>query len=326
MMVQARAALGTTLPVTVLFTAPTVAELAERMETAQCGEIDGSSPAPDLMEELTNSMLQPPRGDGRVLVPLRKDGASTPLFCIHGLGGHVAGFLPLAAGLAEPRPVFGLQAQGLAPQEQPHDSVEVMATSYLQAIRKEQPHGPYLLAGWSMGGVIALEVAQQLRAIGQEVALVALLDTYLSSDEFPVEDAGEHSVIRWLAPHLNLSLEELKRLPLEKQWDRIAEQTQVAKGVGVAEIRRLARVCVAHLAAMAAYTPPPYPGRAVLFRTETDEDLDQRWQSVCPGLRVEMVTGNHYSMLRKPYAEALADRLDRCLRDAIGRNDEVATP
>jgi amino acid adenylation domain-containing protein len=326
MMVQARAALGTTLPVTVLFAAPTVAELAERMETAQRGEIDGSSPAPDLMEELTNSMLQPPRGDGRVLVPLRKGGASTPLFCIHGLGGHVAGFLPLAAGLAEPRPVFGLQAQGLAPQEQPHDSVEVMATSYLQAIRKEQPHGPYLLAGWSMGGVIALEVAHQLRTAGREVALVALLDTYLSPDEFPVEDAGEHSVIRWLAPHLNLSLEELKRLPLEKQWDRIAEQTQVAKGVGVAEIRRLARVCVAHLAAMAAYTPPPYPGRAVLFRTETDEDLDQRWQSVCPGLRVEMVTGNHYSMLRKPYAEALADRLDRCLRDAIGRNDEVATP
>jgi thioesterase domain-containing protein/acyl carrier protein len=336
MMVQARSTLGTTLPVTVLFAAPTVAELAERIEAAERGEFDAGTPEsdlpephlpePDLMEELTDSMLQPPRGGDRVLIPLRTGGASTPLFCIHGLGGHVAGFLPLATGLAKPRPMFGLQAQGISSQEQPHDSVEAMASCYLKAIREEQPHGPYLLAGWSMGGVIALEVAHQLRAADQEVALVALLDTYLSSDELPVEAADEHSVLRWLAPHLNLSLEKLKRLPLEQQWERIAAQTQAAEGIGMIEIRRLAQVCIAHLSALASYTPAPYPGRVVLFQAKTDEDLDPRWQSLCPYLRVEMVPGNHYSMLRKPHAKVLADRLDRCLGKAAGRNNEATTP
>ena len=98
-------------------------------------------------------------GQGGSLTPLR-GGARGRLFCIHGLGGHVAAFLPLARGLAEERPVYGLQAMGLESGQQPHDRIEDMAAFYLGEIREVQPHGPYLLAGWSMGGLIALEMAQ----------------------------------------------------------------------------------------------------------------------------------------------------------------------
>jgi thioesterase domain-containing protein len=246
---------------------------------------------------------------------LRTDGAATPLFCIHGLGGHVASFLPLAEGLVESRPVYGLQAQGLGPGQQPHDRIEAMADFYLREIRQAQPHGPYLLAGWSMGGLTAMEVAERLQAAGEEVALVAMLDSYLSAEELSSQELGDSSVIHWLAPHLNLPLAELKKLPLDAQWERIAERANLSSGIGAAEIRRLAEVCKAHLAAFEAYVPRPYQGRAVLLSAQDSDGFDPRWKSLCPRLCVETVPGNHYSMLRKPYAEVLAARLGVYLQE-----------
>ncbi|MGD0897344.1 MAG: hypothetical protein ABR915_05870, partial [Thermoguttaceae bacterium] len=155
------------------------------------------------------------------------------------------------------------------------------------------------------------------RAAGEEVALVAMLDTYLSADDMPAEDADEHSVIRWLAPHLNLAPAELKKLPLDEQWRRIAERANLAEGVGAAEIRRLAEVCQTHLAAFGGYLPQPYQGRVVLFRAEDADGLDPRWKALCPRLCVESVPGNHYSMLRQSNVEVWGNRLDGYL----GEND-----
>jgi thioesterase domain-containing protein len=257
----------------------------------------------------------PPAAGEPSLVPLRTDGSATPLFCFHGLGGHVASFLPLAESLAESRPVYGLQAQGLGPDQQPHDRIEAMADYYLREIRQVQPCGPYLLAGWSMGGLIALEAAARLQAAGEEVALLALLDSYLSDKDLSAEDLSDGSVIRWLAPHLNLPLDKLRQLPADEQWQRIAERAKLSDGVGADEIRRLADVCKAHLAAMEAYVPRPYQGRAVLLSAQDGGGPDPRWKSLCPRLCVETVPGNHYSMLRKPHAGALAARLGACLQE-----------
>ena len=183
MMVQARAAMAMDLPVVALFAAPTIAELADRIEAARRGEIEAGAEETTLIDDLAAGLLQSPRSGGQSLVPLGTDGAATPLFCIHGLGGHVAGFLPLAESLAAARPVYGLQAQGLGADEQPHDRIEAMADCYLREIRQVQPRGPYLLAGWSMGGLIALEAAARLEAAGEDVALVAMLDSYLSDQD-----------------------------------------------------------------------------------------------------------------------------------------------
>ncbi len=319
MMVQARSALAITLPVAAVFAAPTIAELAERIEAARRGEGDEDAQEPAMIEEMAASLLQPPPGGGQSLVPLRTGGSATPLFCFHGLGGHVASFMPLARGLAEERPVYGLQAQGLGANQRPHDRIETMADFYLQEIRKVQSHGPYLLAGWSMGGLIALAAAERLNAAGEEVALVAMLDTYLSADDFPAEDVDDHSVIHWLAPHLNLSLAELKKLPLDQQWERIAEEAKLGEGIGAAEIRRLAEVCKAHLVAFSNHRPQPYQGRTVLFQTDGGDGLDPDWKSLCPRLSLETVPGNHYNMLRKPHVEVLAERLNRYLgENAVG--------
>lgn len=112
------------------------------------------------------------------LVPIQTQGNKPPLFCIHAVGGNILTYLRLSNYLGTDQPVYGLQAQGLDGKSLFHTSIEEMATHYIQEIRASFPQGPYLLGGLSGGGVIAFEIAQQLQAEGQEVALVALFDSY----------------------------------------------------------------------------------------------------------------------------------------------------
>ena len=257
------------------------------------------------------------------LIRLRSGNQSAPLFCIHGLGGHVAGFVPLARGLETPRAVYALQAQGLEPGPGPHDRIEAMAAAYFAEIRTVQPHGPYLLAGWSLGGVIALETARQAAAMGQTVALVALLDTWLSVDGAEARGLDDQAVMEWLDPHVQIPAAELRQLPLRRRWQRVAEQAQRVEGLMVADIRRLATTCLAHLDAAEQYVIQPYDGRVLLLRPGAGrEGLERRWHELFSRLDVEPVAGNHYTMLRKPEVDVLTDRLGRYLHE-IAANGEM---
>ncbi|NLF71784.1 MAG: amino acid adenylation domain-containing protein [Candidatus Anammoximicrobium sp.] len=310
---RVRAAFSVELPLVTLFTAPRLGDLAARISALQhsgpVGEV-----LPFWINEMSTSGL-PSFNGSRSLVPLRSGGSATPLFCLHGLGGHAVVFRPLAEALAAGRPVYGLQALGLDAGQTPHESVEIMAAHYVREVQAVQPHGPYLLSGWSLGGLTALEAARQLAAAGETVALVALLDSYLSLSDFAGRRLDEQAALRWLAPHLGLRVAEFKRLPLDRQWERIAEQAHSVHGIGLPEIRRLAAVCRAQLSAAAQYRPQPYAGPAVLFRAGSRRRFaERRWRSVCPQLHVEQVPGNHYSMLRQPQVAMLAQRLEDYLR------------
>jgi thioesterase domain-containing protein len=229
--------------------------------------------------------------------------------------------MPLARGLAADRAVYGLQAQGLDPGQEPHDRIEAMAAFYLNEIRGVQPHGPYLLGGWSMGGLIAMEAANQLGKSGEEVSLLALLDTYLSIVDFQKLDLDDQPVIRWIAPHLKLSTAELKKLPLEQQWEMIEQQAVRVEGIGLVEIRRLAAVCRAHLAALSRHVPQPYLGPAVLLAAENGRSQrNGQWKSLCPRLRFERISGNHYTMLSRPNVDVLAERLGHYLQETVAGN------
>ncbi|MFJ9476074.1 amino acid adenylation domain-containing protein [Streptomyces mirabilis] len=150
---KARARLGVEFAVRTLFEAPTVAGLAERL--------DSDSPATSL----------------EVLLPLRAEGGRPPLFCVHpatGLGWVYAGLLQ---HLDREQPIYALQARGLAGQVEFAESLDDMAADYVAQIRAVQPHGPYHLLGWSSGGAVAHAIAELLRADGESVRLLAMLDT-----------------------------------------------------------------------------------------------------------------------------------------------------
>ncbi|HYX25875.1 MAG TPA: amino acid adenylation domain-containing protein, partial [Thermoanaerobaculia bacterium] len=109
------------------------------------------------------------------LVAIQQDGTQTPFFCVHPGGGNVFCYTALAYHLGPDRPFYGLQARGREAGEEPLTAVAEMAALYLDAVRRAQPHGPYLLGGWSFGGLVAYEMAQRLTAAGEKVGVLALL-------------------------------------------------------------------------------------------------------------------------------------------------------
>jgi FkbH-like protein len=143
------------LPLTTLLEAPTVAQLAGVLQRSAAVE-EAWTP----------------------LIPIQTGGTQPPLFCPQGAGGNVIVYRKLAQLLGEDRPVYGLQARGLDGKEDPYTWIEEMAEDYLRHMRSVQPQGPYFLAGLSSGGRVAFEIAQQLRAQGESVGLVAMFDTY----------------------------------------------------------------------------------------------------------------------------------------------------
>ena len=165
---------GVKLPLATLFDAPTIEELARilRREEAPAGW----SP----------------------LVPIQTSGSRPPFFCIHGAGGNVLIYRELAQRLGPDQPFYGLQAVGLDASCPPLTSIEEMAAAYAKEIRKKQPRGPYFLGGYCMGGTVAYEIAQQLHAQGERVALLALFDTMEWSKIPPpsIWDKGYHGAER----------------------------------------------------------------------------------------------------------------------------------
>ncbi|MEU8748296.1 amino acid adenylation domain-containing protein [Streptomyces parvulus] len=156
-----RAALGVELPVRALFQAPTVAALAEQLDRAP-----GSSPGESL----------------GVLLPLRAEGDLDPLFCIHPAIGLSWAYSGLLGHLDRRQPLYGLQARRFSEPDAPAPGLEEMVEDYLNEIRTVRPSGPYALLGWSFGGIVAHAVAVRLQEEGEEVALLALMDSYLPTD------------------------------------------------------------------------------------------------------------------------------------------------
>ncbi len=116
------------------------------------------------------------------LVPIKPHGSKTPLYIVHGAGLNVLIFNALAKNMNSDQPVYGLQAQGLNGVDEPFDTVEQMAAHYVAAILKKDPVGPYALAGYSFGGIIAYEMNKQLVALGKKVKILIAFDTYASED------------------------------------------------------------------------------------------------------------------------------------------------
>ncbi|MCC2671435.1 MAG: non-ribosomal peptide synthetase, partial [Armatimonadetes bacterium] len=309
LLIRVERAFGRALPLAAVMHAPTIAEMARLLETGD-----------------------PPVGSP-VLVPIQPSGHRVPIFAVHGIGGGVMCYLKLSALLGDEQPFYGLQAPALGGAAPRHLSVEEMAAEYVQAVREVQPAGPYHLLGLSFGGNIALEMAQQLRRSGAEVAFLGLLDSKGPGyPRFPgrLARAAAHVAYflkqpaagrsRYLRVRL-VSLRDLIRRRMLGSWYRRVHRA------GETLPRLLEDIGLGHLQAAREYRRDEYPGRIILFRAEQQPvgcipEWDNGWSRVAQeGVEVHAVPGEHAEIVEEPYVQHLAQAL-RTVLSGIERTPE----
>ena len=268
------------------------------------------------------------RIDQSTVVPLRNVHASRPpLFIVHGVGGNVLGFYALAKCLDESQPVYGIQAQALLPERPAVLRLEQMAAQYVKDMREVCPKGPYHLLGFSFGGLVAYEIAQQLSAAGLEVGLVGMLDTRQPEwmRGFPTR-GPMHRQALWRMKMLYVNTRRRKGR-LRYLWRRLSERFQrmnymYAASKGRSEVADTVRnVREINLVAGISYKVRPYPGKVTLFRAEHDPaelplPLDLDWGKFAKGgLTIKHMPGDHGRILYQPGLGALAQELTEYLRE-----------
>ena len=225
------------------------------------------------------------------LIPLRA-GDGLPVFMTHGIGSSVVELMPLVRSIQGNQPIYGLEARGNDGREDPSDSIEGMAQDCLALLRKVQPNGPCLLIGYSLGGLVTLEMARSLRSEQRRIALLTLLDSY------PDRHALSFNQHARLA--IRLAKQQISRsfLPIKK--DSPKNLSNVVEGAAVSDA--LQRTKLAHYRALRAYRPRYYDG-AVQFvtaskPTQFPSDPIPVWSPLIRELRVQSVEGDHSDMLR----------------------------
>ncbi len=319
-------------PISVLFEAPTIEKCAALI-AAQTGSADVSA---------DGDVAGPDRSGAQAfehLVPLNMCDVAeaTPLFIVAGMFGNVLNLRHLALPFSTERPVYGVQARGLIGDREPHTDAVTAARDYLSEIRQRQPEGPYLLGGYSGGGVIAYEMAQQLRDAGQEVAVLAMLDSPL-----PVRP----SLTRKDKALIKLAEFRRKGPGYAVQWlrDRRAWQQAQRGSAGPAQAVDSSsfnddKISSAFLSAMTSYATPTWDGPMTLFRPPLDYHWqvsggrwvtaakeyvypDNDWTRYAARMEVIEVPGDHENMVLAPNVTVLAQEL----REVIARALDAEKP
>ncbi|MDZ7356795.1 MAG: amino acid adenylation domain-containing protein [candidate division KSB1 bacterium] len=305
---QIQQRLGRGLPLNALFQEPTVENLARILRLG-----DGTSSHP-------------------TLVPLQPRGSRKPLFFVHPSGGSVHWYVALANYIGPDQPLYGVQAKGLNAGEEIHTSIEEMASYYVNAIRSVQPHGPYHLGSWSLGVIIAFEMAQQLTAQGESVAFLGLVDQGpFPPNSAPIDEASY--LVELFGKHLPLSAETLRELAPVDQIQHVYElaiQTHwIRSDISLEQFSHFVRIMRTYNDAWRNYHARPYPGKITVFRA-TNSHLDNLvapdlgWAELAKGgVEVHDVPGDHISMMvEEEQVRVLAQRISTCLAKINPSNHE----
>ncbi|MHC5675049.1 non-ribosomal peptide synthetase [Nostoc sp.] len=307
------------LPLAILFQSGTIEALAKII----CQE-------KDIVRNLAlvNS-LEKSKSSWSSLVEIQPNGSKPPFFCIHGLGGEVLCFRELALHLGSDQPFYGLQPQGLNGKHPFHRRIEDMATHYIQEIQTLQPDGPYFLGGYSFGGIVAFEMARQLQEQGEEVGILAIVDSCRPG-------------YSWQAPflkrvflHLNNIIQEGPTYLWQKSgewsyWRKQSLQNRYKRYLeGVLNLPgtdKHLKIIDTNTQAISEYIFSPYLGRGVLLRTEDQNrgeaigiqyDPQFGWGDlVLGGLDIHYLPGSHLDLLKEPNVQVLAETLRNCLTQA----------
>ena len=287
-------------PVTI-YCAPTIASLAA------------------ILEEPTAPRFPP-------VLQLKAGNEEPPIFLAHGLGGTAMDFYQLVKYMQTERSIYGLQAKGADGVDEPFDRIEDLAQFHLDAIKELQPHGPYYLIGFSLGGLVTLEIAQRLKEQGEEVALLSLLESYPHSRYLSFKERARLG-IRLTTRRAST----VGRLPFKDAISYIVRPSErgfyasrnasgspniTQPGAPFAPGLQRARDC--GYAALARYRPRFYDGAIKFVRagviTNFPEDPAAAWSGLAAKIEVDTVPGDHVGILATHY-EDLASVVSRFIRE-----------
>lgn len=306
----------------------------------------GSAPALDrLRQSLSNVTWRETLGKGSgFVVPLNDQGDRIPFFCVHSLTGKATDYVPLAQKLGPEQPFFALQippalrspALGgtIAPL-----TIAAIAAHYVKEIRGCRPTGPIALGGWSIGAIIALEMAQQLRAQGRAVAQLVIIDMIPWNHDFPphtrmlrAADTLLHSAA-WLCAHQLVkdgirtrALLARARTKLAAIAARLGGAAPAAKAEVVGDLVHAGRYAPAHVALMEelfvaaqAYVPARYDGAVQVYAAKSEVSLTHLarlrwgWRHIAPASRLAAMPGAHQTLFNGPDGDRLAAHLGQML-------------
>jgi acyl transferase domain-containing protein/thioesterase domain-containing protein/acyl carrier protein len=325
-----KAAFHVDYPISVLFEAPTIAGCADLIRDEIGSMPDGEEAAESDEKQETKSTH---RYKHLVAMHSGNPGERTPFFLVAGMFGNVLNLRHLAHLLGTERPFYGLQARGLYGEDAPHETFEEMARDYIEEIRTLQPEGPYMLGGFSGGGITAYEIAQQLIKDGQEVQCLVMLDTpvphrpYLTKADrrkihaIHLKEDGLAHIGKWAVDRAMWEIGKVrKRLGFDfEEKDANSYHSQEIE----AAFRR----------ALTRYKLENYSGAVHLFRPKLDlrykvgDDLwvtsemeyayaDNLWTPYVEELHIHEVPGDHDSMVLEPNVRVMAARLREIIQRA----------
>lgn len=289
------------------------------------------------------------------LVAIQPAGSSTPFFCVPGIGGVAFYLQALAHHLGPDQPFYGLQPVGLDGESAAHTRIEDMAAHYIEEVKHVQANGPYLVGGHSFGALVAYEMAKQLLEYGDEVAQLVILDALApkgatqsardDEDEVAVMLAIAEQLERFFGKDLGITAAALRGLGPDER-PHYLQQRLVAAGVipagrGMRQVHGLIQIPLIH--SRIRYVPRRVQvPRITVFRANDlglrdfivskvisaaggGPDASFGWDlfSAAP-VRVQVVPGDHYTMMDEPHVQALAKHLGDCLKQACDTEDRGA--
>jgi len=252
---------------------------------------------------------------------------------VHGAGLNVLLFNALAMGMSPDQPVYGLQAKGLNGVDEPLSKIEDIAAHYISSIREQNPDGPYALAGYSFGGIIAFEMAKQLEVIGKEVKMLAMFDTYAYRsphyDPLPVKlvKRGRFFIKRightftfsnGFVNTLNNKSTAIKRKLIKSYWRlRYGENQNQTGFFGYSN-----KIDEMNERAEKYYQLKPHPITVEVFRAENrtfymDDFEFLGWKPYAlQGVNIHPIPGEHNTIFKSPNDKIFAEVLQKCLDEA----------
>lgn len=293
---------GEDLPPVMIYQAPTIRSLAAILE-------------------------QPEKFRFPALTILKEGTEEPPIFITHGIGGNVMDFFQLVKHIQTAQPIYGMQSKGVDGTEEPLERIEEMAQYFLEAMRERQPHGPYFLIGYSLGGLVMLELAQRLVAAGEKIALLALLEAYPHRRYLSLEQ-NLRLILRRAKRHARI----LVRLPARQAFSYLVHPAERLVFVPRNDVSRKNGLALdawftpamrkmrdrAYLG-LKSYRPRFYPGSISFVRaekvTEFPDDPGAVWSKLAKEFEAVTVPGDHLEIINTHF-ESVGAALSRFLRDS----------